>query len=77
MGTRFPGGDEEILAEVHNHVDEVVIENGLDGDGDSVDEHETLSISVHKAMVICEQMDTVCPRSPKAAHESESTLELQ
>ena len=58
----FPGSDEEILGEVHSHVDEVVIEDGLDEDGDSLDKHdgpEALSISAHEAMAICKQMDTV------------------
>ena len=75
----FPGGDEEILSEVHNHVDEVVIEDGLDEDGDSLDEHdgpEAPSISVREAMAICKQMDMVCSGFPKAAHDGVSTLEL-
>jgi len=58
----------------------VVIEDGLDEDGDSLDEHdgpEAPSISVHKAMAICKQMDMVCSGFPKGAHDSVSTLELQ
>ena len=69
---RFPGGDDEIIAEV------LWITNGepdAEDDVDSDDKKEESGPSVREGLVLCEELDRLCLKHPDA--EGVSILVLQ